>query len=137
MKPSVSLLLAIVAITTSLAVSDGVCSFKCPDVKAPVCGSDGVTYSNKCNLYLADCQGNSTITQKADGECPTTSTSIPAGTPGTGDNNADCSLICADVYDPAYDEDGNEYSNECYMLRAKCQKRNGITMFPSINLPVH
>ncbi|KAG2869134.1 hypothetical protein PC119_g2992 [Phytophthora cactorum] len=35
----------------------------------------------------------------------------------------DCPKYCLDVYDPVGDEEGNTYSNECYMKRAKGNKK--------------
>lgn len=35
-------------------------------------------------------------------------------------NEIDCPEYCLDVYDPVGDGEGNTYSNECYMKRAKC-----------------
>ncbi|EEY67798.1 Epi1-like protease inhibitor [Phytophthora infestans T30-4] len=48
-------------------------------------------------------------------------------------NELDCPQICLDYYTPVADEEGNFYSNECYMKRAKCEKNSARTNSSSIN----
>ena len=47
-----------------------VCSEVCPEIFAPVCGSDGKTYNNECELKVADCKNREEdITIAYKGEC--------------------------------------------------------------------
>jgi hypothetical protein len=49
------------------------CSAMCTRIFLPVCGSNGVTYSNECLLKYANCK-DKTIVYVHDGECVTTTT---------------------------------------------------------------
>jgi len=45
------------------------CPQACPRFLSPVCGSDGKTYDNGCELQMADCDSDNTITKKHQGKC--------------------------------------------------------------------
>ncbi|KAG7399449.1 hypothetical protein PHYBOEH_008821 [Phytophthora boehmeriae] len=111
---------AVVAAVVAQCATANSCAHDCSDVKEPVCGSDGVTYSNECKLSFEACKDMSGVTKVSDGECPTTGNSAPS--PDTG--NDDCSFACLHVYDPVYDDNGNMYSNECEMRRAQCKNKD-------------
>lgn len=86
----------------------------CLDVYDPVCGSDGQTYSNSCELKIMRCLDPS-ITQVSEGECGATST----GTSSSGSVNC-AAISCLDTYDPVCGSDGETYSNQCNLGVASC-----------------
>nr|ACN94254.1 protease inhibitor EPI10 precursor [Phytophthora palmivora] len=129
MKFTFGLAFLAIAVATATAIDDDKCSFGCLDVYKPVCGSNGETYSNSCYLRLASCQSNNEITEASNGECASTPASSATPSPKSSADNsssgpADCPDACLDVYDPVTDENGKEYSNECYVKMAKCQGTN-------------
>ena len=46
-----------------------VCNFACPAVVDPVCGSDGITYNNVCELRRASCKQKKPIKVDHKGPC--------------------------------------------------------------------
>eukprot|EP00644_Phytophthora_capsici_P001083 jgi/Phyca11/121117/e_gw1.43.334.1 len=94
------------------------CDAICPTKHEPVCGSDGVTYTNDCAFSIAQCK-TAKLTLSAVGECA--GGSVASSNEASGSAPAACPDACLDVYDPVSDESGKTYSNECYMRMAKCK----------------
>ncbi|XP_052235644.1 agrin-like isoform X3 [Dreissena polymorpha] len=45
------------------------CVFSCDAIRSPVCGSDGVTYGNKCELQASACRQQSAIVVQSSNSC--------------------------------------------------------------------
>ncbi|KAL9971714.1 hypothetical protein ACROYT_G017916 [Oculina patagonica] len=95
------------------------CEFGCLAVYAPVCGTDGKTYGNECDMELEACICKRRMFQgRRDSECNVKPWVLSGG----------CDIVCLGIYDPVCGTDGKTYSNECYMISEACKKKKDISV---------
>lgn len=84
------------------------CQMMCNRNYAPVCGTDGVTYSNQCEINAQACLTKSGVTTAFEGEC------------------SECQLNCNLNYDPVCGTNGVTYGNMCELTSTACLRKSGV-----------
>ena len=71
------------------------CRRACPKIFAPVCGTDGKTYSNKCEMERITCEGGYLAEVKHEGKCESADIpQLPEGLTGMGV----CACVCPSAF---------------------------------------
>ena len=82
----------------------------------PVCGTDGKTYPNLCEMKSAACVLKSPIEVAKYGECEKTETS----------EDSDCESICLMINKPVCGSNGKTYANECFLKTEACLTKSHL-----------
>uniref|UniRef100_I3LGD9 Agrin n=1 Tax=Sus scrofa TaxID=9823 RepID=I3LGD9_PIG len=108
----------------------------CPNVVAPVCGSDASTYSNECELQRAQCSQQRRIRLLRRGPCgmrdPCSNITCSFGS--TCARSSDgltatclCPATCLGAPEsPVCGSDGTDYPSECQLLRHACARQENV-----------
>lgn len=101
-----------------MATEETKCTLECPDISAPVCGSDGETYANTCALESKNCELETEILVSHDGQCLKDIFENPT---------QECPLVCPAIDAPVCGSDGETYSNECTLKFKACKELSKLT----------
>nr|XP_046252510.1 agrin isoform X4 [Scatophagus argus] len=122
---------------------------ECPqcsgEALSTVCGSDGTTYKNECELRMSSCMHKKRIDVAKPGSCDEDCGSGGSGSGvesceqdrcrmfgGSWDEDAEdegcvCDFTCQSVpNNPVCGSDGKNYSNECELKKARCEKQEHL-----------
>ena len=117
-------MIAFLVLCASVAfVSGSDCRSLCPLNYQPLCGSDGLTYDNLCELEAHNCLSKSMVTVVREGECDQ-----PRKQTNEEEKEKECTLMCQRIYDPVCGSDGRTYTNTCELEAEACVRKSSLQL---------
>ncbi|XP_078665911.1 thrombin inhibitor rhodniin-like [Branchiostoma floridae x Branchiostoma belcheri] len=106
----------------SLASRQSPCQSFCPLIYMPVCGSNGQTYSNMCDLNVNACELAVQFSNQADFEplIYAHGGACARKTEKRQFTDSNCLTFCNLMYAPVCGSNGQTYSNSCFLNSASC-----------------
>ncbi|XP_029434147.1 LOW QUALITY PROTEIN: agrin [Rhinatrema bivittatum] len=103
-----------------------VCPTECVPSAQPVCGTDGNTYGNECELHVRACTQQTNLQVAAQGDCKSCGSTVCSFGAQCVDGQCVCPRCERQPYLPVCGSNGVTYDSKCQLQAASCQQRKVI-----------